>query len=148
MNDDFCEYFIVHDLDLEFCRGCLRCNLLGRCSIRGDAWESLSRKILEADVLVFGSPVYFHHVTAQMKKVIDRFRSFIHVEITESGLKHTPWATWEKDFVLLLTMGSSDDSDARPAIDMFEFMASVMGKKTVFIPLQQSVWVVLVKLDN
>jgi len=123
------EEVFAHDLNMEFCRGCLRCNLLGRCSIRGDAWEGLSQKILEADVLVFASPVYFHHVTAQLKKVIDRFRSFIRVEITETGLKHTPGESWHKDFVLLLSMGSSNDSDAQPVVELFNFMTSILGEE-------------------
>jgi multimeric flavodoxin WrbA len=126
---DQIEEIFAQDLELEFCQGCLRCNLLGKCSIHGDDWENIADKIHEADLLAFASPIYFHHVTAQLKKVIDRFRSFIQVEITETGLRHTPRATWNKDFVVLLTMGSSDDSDAQPAIDLFQFMASVMGSE-------------------
>ena len=123
------EEVFVHELNLEFCRGCLRCNVLGRCSIHGDAWENLSSKILESDILVFATPVYFHHVTAQLKRVIDRFRSFIHVAITETGLEHTPRHTWRKDFVLLMSMGSSSDTDAQPAVELFEFMTSILGDR-------------------
>jgi NAD(P)H-dependent FMN reductase len=121
------EEITVRDINLEYCRGCLRCNLLQRCSVTDDEWSGISAKILDADVLVFASPVYFHHVSAPLKKLIDRFRSFIHVQITESGLKHTPWHKWNKDFVLIMCMGSSDASDARPAIELFEFMTSVLG---------------------
>jgi NAD(P)H-dependent FMN reductase len=121
------EEIAVSDINLEYCRGCLRCNLLRRCSITDDDWSDISGKILSADVLVFASPVYFHHVPAPLKKLIDRFRSFIHVRITETGLKHTPWHEWNKDFVLIMCMGSSDASDARPAIELFEFMKSVLG---------------------
>jgi hypothetical protein len=59
--------------------------------------------------------------------IIDRFRSFIHVQITETGLIHTPWQEWKKQFVLILTMGSSDDSDAQPVVDLFDFMTSILG---------------------
>lgn len=108
----------AHQLNLVYCTGCLRCNLIKRCSIRNDDWNELSAKILESDVLVFATPVYFHHVSAQLKKIIDRFRSFVHVQITESGLKHTPHVEWEKDFVLLLSLGSSSDLDAQPVIEL------------------------------
>lgn len=120
---------IIHadSINLENCKGCLRCNILKRCSLRGDDWEEISQKILKADVLVFASPVYFHHVTAPLKMIIDRFRSFVHIQITESGLIHTPWAEWNKDFVLILPMGSSDDIDAQPVIDLFNYMCSIMG---------------------
>ncbi|PLX11978.1 MAG: hypothetical protein C0597_14215 [Marinilabiliales bacterium] len=118
---------VAKDIEIKYCNGCLRCNLIKRCSIRGDDWEDLSAKINEADVLVFASPIYFHYLTAPLKNIIDRFRSFVHVQITESGLIHTPWNIWNKDFVLLLSMGSSDDSDAQPVIDLFEYMKEVLG---------------------
>jgi multimeric flavodoxin WrbA len=117
----------VSDLDLQYCQGCLRCNLLGYCSIKHDDWPVISNKIQEADVLVFATPIYFHHVTAQLKTLIDRFRSFIHVAITETGLQHTPGKRWKKDIVLLLTMGSSDEGEAVQTIDMFRFIARTMG---------------------
>lgn len=116
-------------LNLENCRGCLRCNILKRCSIRGDDWEEISQKILEADVLVFASPIYFHHITAPLKKLIDRFRSFVHVQITETGIDHTPHTEWNKDFVLILPMGSSDDVDAQPVVDLFKYMCEILGSK-------------------
>ncbi len=115
------------NVNISPCNGCLRCNLLKKCSIRGDDWAGLSEKILDADVLVFASPVYFHHVTAPLKTIIDRFRSFVHVRITESGLTHTPWIEWNKDMVVLLTMGSPDPDEATAIIELFEFMASIMG---------------------
>jgi len=121
------EEVFAHNLDLAYCTGCLRCNILKRCSITNDVWPILSQKILDADVLVFGSPVYFHHVTAQMKKIIDRFRSFVHVQITEEGLLHTPHQSWNKDFVLLLPLGSSNDEDAKPIIELFHFMLEMLG---------------------
>ncbi len=117
------------DIDIKYCNGCLRCNLIKCCSIREDDWEDLSQKIDEADVLVFASPIYFHYVSAPLKNIIDRFRSFVHVQITETGLIHTPFKEWNKDFVLLLSMGSSDDKDAQPVIDLFEYMKEVLGDK-------------------
>jgi len=127
-NMGYVEHIVAKGLNLEFCNGCLRCNLIKRCSISGDDWNALSQKISEADILVFASPIYFHYVTAPLKKVIDRFRSFVHVQITEDGVKHTPWNAWHKDFVLLLSMGSSNDIDAQPVVDLFEYIKEVMGE--------------------
>lgn len=129
---------IIHadKLQLKPCAGCLRCNVLKRCSIRDDDWSWLSEKILAADVLVFASPVYFHHLPAPLKSVIDRFRSFIHVAVTETGLKHTPWTTWKKSFLVILSMGSSDDTDAAPIEDLFRFMTSVMGPRNQLYTLK------------
>lgn len=123
------EIYHSHKLNIEDCTGCLRCNVLKRCSISGDDWGDLSTRILDSDVLVFASPIYFHHLPASLKKVLDRFRSFAHVRITESGLVHTPHQEWNKDFVLLLSLGSPDPSDAQPVIDLFKYVCSIMGKR-------------------
>lgn len=112
---------------LEPCRGCLRCNLIKRCALKNDDWPVLSEKILAADVLVFAAPIYFHHVPAPLKMVLDRFRSFMHVRITEHGLVHTPWHEWKKHFVLLLSLGAPTDEDARPVVELFKYIAAVLG---------------------
>jgi len=116
-----------HKLNLKECTGCLRCNVLKRCSLRDDDWEELSIKIVESDVLVFGSPIYFHHVPSSLKKLLDRFRSLVHVRITETGLIHTPYHEWNKDIVLILSMGASRTDDAQPVIDLFNYLSSIMG---------------------
>ena len=109
------------------CRGCLRCNLIKRCALKNDDWLVLSEKVLAADVLVFAAPIYFHHVPAPLKMMLDRFRSFMQVRLTEQGLVHTPWHEWKKHFVLLLTMGAPTDEDARPVVELFEYITSVLG---------------------
>ncbi len=123
------QVYSSHTLNLKDCTGCLRCNVLKRCAISGDDWAGLSNRILESDVLVFASPIYFHHLPASLKRVLDRFRSFAHVQMTETGLVHTPHQEWSKEFVLILTMGSPGTSDAQPVIDLFHYICSIMGPK-------------------
>lgn len=121
------ELYHPHKLNLKECTGCLRCNVLKRCSLGDDDWEDISSKIVEADVLVFGSPIYFHHVPSSMKKLLDRFRSLVHVRITETGLIHTPYHEWNKEIVLILSLGASQIDDAQPVIDLFKYISSIMG---------------------
>ncbi|MGD2092176.1 MAG: flavodoxin family protein [Candidatus Aminicenantes bacterium] len=121
------EEVIADQLKLEYCNGCLRCNLIKRCSIKKDDWPNLSEKILNANSLVFGTPIYFHHVTAPLKKVLDRFRSFLHVQMTETGLIHTPWHRWEKHFVLVSSLGHQTAEDAQPVVDLMKFMINLLG---------------------
>ncbi|PLW92236.1 MAG: hypothetical protein C0592_11680 [Marinilabiliales bacterium] len=120
----------TNELNIKNCTGCLRCNLIKRCSLRDDDWEKISHEMQASDVIVFASPVYFHHFPAGVKTIIDRFRSFINVQITEESIIHTPWHEWKKDFVLLLSMGSSDPVDAKPIIELFEFMIEVLGPES------------------
>jgi len=119
--------FHAHRLDLRPCRGCLRCNSIMRCSQTGDAWDELGGRIEAADVLAFASPVFFHHLTAPLKMLLERFRCFFHVQITETGLIHTPWREWRKRWVLVQSHGSPDEADAGPVRDLFAELAGFMG---------------------
>ncbi len=53
------------------CEACRSCFGKGVCKIKDDMQE-LSEKMLAADGIIFGTPVYFWNVTAQAKLVIDR----------------------------------------------------------------------------
>jgi len=47
-NTEACREVVARDMNIKFCQGCLRCNLLGRCSQQDDDWESLSQEIIAA----------------------------------------------------------------------------------------------------
>ena len=54
------------------CIGCGHCQKhAGEC-VQKDAMAEILQKMVEADVLVLASPVYFYSVSAQIKAVIDR----------------------------------------------------------------------------
>lgn len=53
------------------CRACDGCKDSGICVIKDDMADILP-KIIDADVLVLATPVYFYSVSAQLKAVIDR----------------------------------------------------------------------------
>ena len=53
------------------CLGCRQCRKTGTCVWKDDAPEILEQ-ILEADILVFASPIYFYSVSAQLKLILDR----------------------------------------------------------------------------
>ena len=54
------------------CTGCYFCkNSGGRCALNDDMADIL-QKIIDCDVLVLSSPVYFYSICAQLKAVIDR----------------------------------------------------------------------------
>lgn len=65
---------------IEFCRHCEAChkNILS-CPERDDA-RLLQEKMLEADAIVFASPVYIHHITGHLKNLLDRSSHFIHCQ--------------------------------------------------------------------
>ena len=61
----------VAEKKIGYCRGCYACKDTGICAIRDDMAEVL-QKMIDADVLVLASPVYFYSSDAQLKAVIDR----------------------------------------------------------------------------
>jgi multimeric flavodoxin WrbA len=65
------ELYRVSDKDIKPCDGCGTCFDMGECHIKDDM-QGLYDKLLEADGIIFGTPVYFYSMTAQAKTVIDR----------------------------------------------------------------------------
>lgn len=57
--------------------GCIACEKCGetkdrRCAVKNDAANEYIEKMLGADGIILGSPVYFQDVTSEMKALIDR----------------------------------------------------------------------------
>lgn len=61
----------ISEKNIGYCRGCYACKNSGVCAVKDDMAEVL-QKIIDADVLVLASPVYFYSIDAQLKAVIDR----------------------------------------------------------------------------
>ncbi len=56
---------------IAFCMGCLACQKIGHCVIKDDAVE-IEPKVLNADVVVWATPIYYYEMSGQMKTLIDR----------------------------------------------------------------------------
>lgn len=61
----------VAEKKIGYCRACYACRGTGVCAIEDDMTEVL-QKMIDADVLVLASPVYFYSIDAQLKALIDR----------------------------------------------------------------------------
>jgi multimeric flavodoxin WrbA len=60
------------DSHINYCTGCCACiGNPGSC-IQADDMNGILQKILDADVLVFASPIYFHSFNGHMKTFMDR----------------------------------------------------------------------------
>lgn len=71
--------------NLHPCLGCDACGMAGTCCQKDDMAE-LKEKILDTDMLVFVTPLYYFGISTQLKMVIDRFYSF-NGELTSKHLK-------------------------------------------------------------
>lgn len=61
----------VAEKNIGYCRACYACRGTGVCAIKDDMAEVM-QKMIDADVLVLASPVYFYSIDAQLKALIDR----------------------------------------------------------------------------
>jgi multimeric flavodoxin WrbA len=65
------ELYRVSDRNIAPCRGCRVCWETGECPIEDDM-KDLGNRMVEADGIVFGTPIYFYNMTAQAKAIVDR----------------------------------------------------------------------------
>lgn len=61
--------------DIHPCTGCIHCGYEGPC-VQKDDVNGIRKKILEADMMVFVTPLYYYGMSAQLKTMIDRFCAF------------------------------------------------------------------------
>ncbi len=73
----------VCDFNIPPCRGCHDCSREGICVIKDDMQEVYPR-LLDADIVILASPIYFYGVTGWTKALIDRSQ-----------------ALWERKYTLL-----------------------------------------------
>jgi multimeric flavodoxin WrbA len=73
----------VSGKDIRPCNGCRSCVDTGKCQIQDDMQEIYPR-IIEANGIIWGTPIYFHGASAQAKIQIDR----LHALYTKSRLRN------------------------------------------------------------
>ena len=67
----YVEKIIVDELEIAPCHENYGCLVDGNCVIRDDM-DSIYPKLLEADVVIIASPIFFYGLTSQVKALIDR----------------------------------------------------------------------------
>lgn len=66
-------------LDVKFCQGCERCFREGICPLDSvDDMAMLKQRMLDCDILLFGSPVYCGSMSGLAKTIIDRITYWTH----------------------------------------------------------------------
>ena len=82
------------------CTGCLHCGYEDPC-IQKDDMKQIRKQILDTDMIVFVSPLYYYGFSAQLKILIDRFCSFntsIHQKHLKSALLSVAWNAYNWTF--------------------------------------------------
>lgn len=65
----------INNLNFKPCQACGGCDETGLC-ILDDDLKPVYSKILNSDVIIFGSPIHFGSLSAQAKMLIDRMQPF------------------------------------------------------------------------
>ncbi len=66
------EKILLREKNIHYCTGCSVCSMFGKPCPQKDDAASIIEKMIEADVIVMATPVYFYTMSAQMKTLIDR----------------------------------------------------------------------------
>lgn len=85
------------EYDIKFCAGCGFCLENGGCWIDDDHHGIVS-KLMAAPGIILASPVYFLHVTAQMKAFLDRSLTF----------GHKPRPNWKPGLAVCVSAGMGE----------------------------------------
>lgn len=110
----------VAEKNINYCRACYACKENGVCVIKDDMAELL-QKMIDADVIVLSSPVYFYSIDAQLKAVIDRtVARWLEVK--------------DKEFYYIVTAADEEKEAAETTINCFRGYADcVEGAKEMGI---------------
>ncbi len=65
------EHISLKGKSIGFCKGCLACQKTQKCVQKDDA-VMIAEKVMNADTLVFVTPIYYYEMSGQMKTLLDR----------------------------------------------------------------------------
>lgn len=65
------DFITLKDKQISFCKGCLACQQTGKCVIKDDVTKIMD-KVIDSDIVVWATPIYYYEMSGQMKVLIDR----------------------------------------------------------------------------
>lgn len=96
----------VAEKKIGYCTACYYCETSGGVCVKKDDMAEILQKMIDADVIVLASPVYFYSIDAQLKTLIDR-----------------TIARWteikDKDFYYIVTSADEDRESQNRTIECF-----------------------------
>lgn len=109
------------------CIACNKCGMDGPCIFKDD-FDFVRENIVDADAVVFATPMYYFGISAQLKAVIDRFYAI-------NGKIHRP-----KKAVLLMTYANSAASEAEPIKKHYKVLLNYLGWQDAGQVIASGVW--------
>ena len=109
------------------CIACNKCSTSGQCVFKDD-FEFIKSNIIDSDMVVFATPMYYFGISSQIKTVIDRFYA-INGEIQKT-----------KKAALILTYADTSEKEAQPIISHYKTMLSYLGWSDAGQIIAPGVW--------
>ena len=109
------------------CIGCNSCGMNGPCVFKDD-FEFVRQHIVDADMIVFATPMYYFGFSAQLKAVIDRFYAI-------NGQIHRP-----KKTALLMTYADNSAEKEAILVNHYNFLVKYLGWENVGRVIAPGVW--------
>ncbi len=109
-----CDFFALHQMNLHYCTGCWSCwwKTPGRCAIKDDA-DQIFTSVINADFIVFASPLMAGFTSSALKKITDRLIVLLHpyIELRDGECHHRKRYEKYPDFGLILQNEPDTDSE-------------------------------------
>ena len=130
------EYINLYDLVFKGCRSCLICKMKdktkGKCYWKDDL-SPLIEKILDADTLLIGSPIYFGHPTSEFRALIERL--IFCVMSYDDG---TSYYTGKVNVGIFYTMNAPIEyyqQSMKETLASYEFLFSFLNGEVITYPV-------------
>ena len=117
----------VYDFMFRPCRNCDACKRNGGNCIQADDTVRIIDKVTAADLVIFGSPVYWWGISAQLKDVVDKFYSRDDESKDGSPTLRTP----KKIGIVACGAETVDDPEYRLISEQFHCIANFLGWEVV-----------------
>ncbi|MCR5026902.1 MAG: flavodoxin family protein [Methanobrevibacter sp.] len=115
--NDAVKYFL-EEIEFDSCKACMRCKTPERECYQEDQISIILDDMMEADVIVYATPIYYYEMTGTLKMFFDRcYPIFNYLE--------------DKDYYIITAVGSSN-GDALTGIRSFIGFSKNPTEKAVF----------------
>lgn len=113
------ERVILNKLDIKPCQACNSCYKTGHCAQKDDM-ESLLEKMVQSDLWILGTPIYWWGPTAQFKAFLDRWYHPKHQEFKG------------KKVIIVIPLGGEHERYARHTVGLLEDVLNYLNIKLIY----------------
>lgn len=110
------------------CMACNRCGMDGDCVLKDD-FEKVRQPLIDADMVVFVTPMYYFGFSAQLKSVIDRFYAL------NGRIKGV-----SKKTAFLMAYADTAEREAQPMLLHYRTLARYLGWEDMGTVVAPGVW--------